>query len=216
MSAFPVLYSFRRCPYAMRARLAVSVSAQRCELREVVLRAKPPEMLAASPKGTVPVLVTNEGQVIEQSLDIMLWALKQHDPMGWLAPETGTLEDCLALIAYCDGDFKMHLDRYKYPERYDNTDAIFHREAASIFLQKLNVRLQTSAYLAGNQPTLADYAIAPFVRQFSHTDVVWFDSQSWIRLVAWLAEFEASALFESVMQKYPTWQSGAEGVIFPD
>ena len=122
MNALPVLYSFRRCPYAMRARLALAVSGQVCELREVVLRNKPQGLLQASPKGTVPVLVLPGGQVLEQSLDIMLWALAQHDPEGWLAPSNGTVAAMLALIAECDGPFKQALDRCKYPSRYPDAD----------------------------------------------------------------------------------------------
>ena len=121
-AALPVLYSFRRCPYAMRARLALAVSGQACELREVVLRNKPQGLLHASPKGTVPVLVLPTGQVLEQSLEIMLWALAQHDPEGWLIPSHGNLQDMLALIAECDGPFKQALDRCKYPSRYPDAD----------------------------------------------------------------------------------------------
>ena len=116
--ALPVLYSFRRCPYAMRARLALVAAGQRCELREVVLRNKPAEMLAASPKGTVPVLIAQDESVLEQSLDVMLWALRRGDPLRWLQPGTGTLQDMLALVARCDDEFKPQLDRYKYPERH--------------------------------------------------------------------------------------------------
>jgi glutathione S-transferase len=124
----PVLYSFRRCPYAMRARMAIAVSGQRCELREVVLRDKPAELLAASPKGTVPVLVDVDGSVIAQSLDIMLWALRRNDPERWLQPDGGTLDDMLSLIAECDGEFKRNLDGYKYPGRQPGADAGLHRQ----------------------------------------------------------------------------------------
>ena len=122
MTALPVLYSFRRCPYAMRARLALAVSDQVCELREVVLRNKPQGLLLASPKGTMPVLVLPSGQVLEQSLDIMLWVLAQRDPEGWLTPSHGSVQDMLALIAECDGSFKQALDRCKYPSRYPDAD----------------------------------------------------------------------------------------------
>src|SRR4051812_31105758 len=127
-SQLPILYSFRRCPYAMRARLAIAASGQRCELREVVLRDKPAEMLAASPKGTVPVLIDTDGRVLEESLDIMRWALGRSDPQAWLEPPSGSLEDMLELIARCDGDFKFHLDRYKYARRYQGADAGEHRQ----------------------------------------------------------------------------------------
>ncbi|GBG15627.1 glutathione S-transferase [Novimethylophilus kurashikiensis] len=210
----PVLYSFRRCPYAMRARLALLVSGQRCELREVVLRDKPQAMLDASPKGTVPVLILTDGQVLDESLDIMLWALRQYDPEQWLSPQQGSLEAMLALIAQCDGEFKFHLDRYKYPERYDNVDALEHREAAQGFLLGLEARLGEAAYLFGEHPALADMAIAPFVRQFSQTDLDWFSAQPWPRLRDWLSGIVGAGMFERVMEKYSQWVPGTDGVVF--
>ena len=167
MSALPVLYSFRRCPYAMRARLALAVSGQRCELREVVLRAKPQGLLQASPKGTVPVLVMQRGQVLEQSLDIMLWALGQYDPQGWLHPSQGTLAETQGLIAECDGPFKQALDRTKYPTRYPGCDPAYERAQAARWLGTLEARLNQHPFLFGDHYALADMAIAPFVRQFA-------------------------------------------------
>lgn len=200
----------------MRARLALLVSGKGCELREVVLSAKPPELLSISPKGTVPVLVTCEGRVIDQSLDIMLWVLGRHDPQGWLKPEDGSLEESLSLIATSDGEFKFHLGRYKYPDRFDNTHSTAHRDAGGIFLQTLNSRLMSRPFLSGTHPALADMAIAPFVRQFAQTDLAWFESCPWTQLHAWLYRFQDSDLFEKIMRKYPQWQSGTLGVIFPD
>jgi len=214
-NALPILYSFRRCPYAMRARLALAVSQTRCELREVVLRDKPAELLQASAKGTVPVLVLSDAGVIEHSLDIMLWALRRNDPQQWLAPATGTIQDMLELISQCDGPFKQRLDRYKYPERYPGIDPIEHRSLAEPFLRQLDQRLSGSPYLFGSHAALADRAIAPFVRQFAHTDKEWFAAQPWPALQAWLAGFLDSALFERVMQKYPAWRAGDPGVLFP-
>jgi len=210
--ALPILYSFRRCPYAMRARLAIAVSGQGVELREVVLKSKPAEMLAASPKGTVPVLAEPDGRVIEQSLEIMLWALERYDPEGWLTPGR---DEMLALIAQCDGDFKHHLDRTKYPERYAGANAAEHREAASGFLRELNQRLQTSACLFGERPALADMAIMPFVRQFAQIDAAWFAAQPWPALNRWLENLLASPLFATIMDKYAPWQSGTPGIRFP-
>lgn len=206
----PILYSFRRCPYAMRARLALLVSGTTCELREIVLRAKPQEMLQASPKGTVPVLVLPDGQVIDESLDIMLWALGRHDPQQWLAPETESLEAMLALIAQNDGDFKRHLDRYKYPDRYEHVDALEQRAMGSAFLAALEARLSSYSYLFGQRPALADMAIFPFIRQFAQTDAQWFDAQPWPHLQHWLAELLGLPMFERVMQKFEPWQSGDE------
>lgn len=211
----PVLYSFRRCPYAMRARLALAVSEQPCELREVVLRSKPAELLQASPKGTVPVLVLPGGQVIEQSLDIMLWALERRDPAAWLAPQKGNVDDMLELIAACDTEFKANLDRYKYPQRYDNVDALFHRQQCAAWLERLEQWLdERGGALFGEKPSLADAAIMPFVRQFSQVDRAWFDAQPWPNLQSWLAEWLHSPLFATVMVRHEPWQGG-QGPTFP-
>lgn len=211
--ALPVLYSFRRCPYAMRARLALAVSGEAHELREVVLRNKPAEMLAASPKGTVPVLVLSDGEVIDESLDVMLWALRRNDPDQWLAPAQGSLDDMLALIGGNDGDFKRSLDRYKYPNRYaeefaGNAEAFAqqHRGQGAAWLLKLD-GMPAGGWLFGSQASLADMALLPFVRQFAHTDPAWFAAQPWPRLQAWLAQFEASALYAGVMEKQAPWQN---------
>ena len=214
--ALPVLYSFRRCPYAMRARLALAVSCQTVELREVDLTDKPVEMLLASPKGSVPVLLTSDGKVLEESLDIMLWALGQHDPAGWLAPESGGLEEMLALIAECDGDFKHHLDCYKYPQRYQDVDVLTHRSAGAAFLLQLDARLNTHTYLFGNQPALADMAISPFVRQFAKTDEDWFNQQPWPALRAWLESIIRSRSFALIMTKHAKWAPGDACICFPD
>ncbi|MBC7984330.1 MAG: glutathione S-transferase [Candidatus Obscuribacterales bacterium] len=214
MTAQPILYSFRRCPYAMRARLAIAVSGQTCELREVVLRAKPHEMLVASPKGTVPILVDGS-MVVDESLDIMLWALKRHDPEQWLLPERGSLLEMQALIAVCDGHFKFHLDRYKYPERYSGCDRAESRVACSVYLRELNIRLTGGNYLFGSRAALADMAIAPFVRQFAHVDSDWFAAQPWLNLYGWLTAWEVSPLYQSAMCKYHAWKSGAAGASFP-
>ncbi len=215
MSTLPVLYSFRRCPYAMRARLALAVSGQVCELREVVLRNKPQGLLQASPKATVPVLVLTDGTVLEQSLDIMRWALGRSDPEGWLAPSHGDEAGMLALIAECDGSFKQALDRCKYPSRYPEADGALARTQAVAWLQGLEARLAEQPFLFGVHAALADMAVAPFVRQFAGIDVDWWAVQPWPRLQAWLAEWQASALFEGVMPKLEAWLDGTEGVRFP-
>ena len=222
-AALPVLYTFRRCPYAMRARLAIAVSGLQLEQREVVLRRKPAEMLAASPKGTVPVLVLPGGEVIEQSLDIMLWALRLNDPQRWLTPKGAALEDMLALVTGNDGAFKQSLDRYKYPNRYRNESAqesteesaddtkafaIAHRSQCTSWLAGLEARL-AGGWLCGPNASLADMALLPFVRQFAHTDASWFASQPWPRLQAWLAAFETSTLYLAVMEKRLPWQESS-------
>lgn len=214
MSALPVLYSFRRCPYAIRARLALSVAGQSCTLREVVLRNKPQALLEASAKATVPVLVLASGQVIDESLDIMLWALRQHDPESWLSPQLGDEPAMLALIAECDQHFKHHLDRYKYPQRFDLSDGTENRQQAALWLQKLDARLQKQPYLFGQQAALADMAILPFVRQFAHTDRDWFFAQNWPALARWLSTWLESDRFKAVMQKYEAWEPNSEPIVF--
>lgn len=209
MTERPVLYSFRRCPYAMRARMAIAVSEVHVELREVVLRDKPAEMLEASPKGTVPVLVLIDGGVIDESIDIMRWALDQNDPDNWLA------SDDPALVAVNDGPFKAALDRYKYPHRYDIVDAEPYRMEGWNILLNLNERLAEQAYLAGSQPGFADIAIFPFVRQFAATDPIWFDGQAAEPLKRWLVALTSSTLFEITMRRDPKWQVGDAETIFP-
>ncbi|WP_395614906.1 glutathione S-transferase [Sphingorhabdus sp.] len=209
MTALPILYSFRRCPYAMRARMAVAVSGVHVELREIVLRAKPPEMLEASPKGTVPVLLLPDGRVLEESLDIMRWALAQNDPMGWLA-----LDDQNLILAN-DGPFKQALDHYKYPHRYDLTDGIAHRDAALAHLADLNDQLAAALYLGGARPAFTDIALFPFVRQFAATDAEWFAALPLPALQKWLAALVGSDLFIQIMTRYPAWKAGDPPVHFP-
>ena len=206
--ADPVLYSFRRCPYAMRARMALLSSGVVCELREVALRSKPAAMLAISPKGTVPVLQLPDGQVLEQSLDIMLWALQRHDPENWLAASDTLHAEQLTLIGECDGAFKAHLDRYKYPNRYDLPDGLAHRAQGSVFLAELDGKLAGTSFLAGSTWGLPDAAIAPFVRQWAHTDPAWFSAQPWPALQAWINAWESSDSFETLMHKYAPWRAG--------
>jgi glutathione S-transferase len=203
----PVLYSFRRCPYAMRARLAIAVSGLTCELREVVLRDKPAELLSASPKGTVPVLALDANRVLEESLDIMFWALTQRDPEDWLrgySPHGPAAK----MITECDRNFKFHLDRYKYSTRFPDDDSLAHRHCAAGFLQDLDACLGEGAYLGGDRRGLADVAIFPFVRQFAQTDPHWFAAQPWENLHAWLVRFDEWPLFHAVMKKAPPWRPG--------
>lgn len=197
----------------MRARLALAVSGQACELREVVLKAKPAELLAASPKASVPVLVLPNGQVIDQSLDIMRWALSHSDPGQWL-PKEPQAAQVLAIIEDCEQTFKYHLDRYKYPGRFVGADPLAHRSAAAGWLSGLAQQLTGTGWLFGAKAGLADMAIAPFVRQFAQTDPEWFAAQDWPGLRTWLNAIVTSALFDSVMHKYPPWRSGADAVVF--
>ncbi|WP_347304216.1 glutathione S-transferase [Croceibacterium sp. TMG7-5b_MA50] len=193
-----ILYSFRRCPYAMRARMALAVSGTRYELREVRLQMKPDAMLLASPKGTVPVLVLPDGSVLDESLDIMRWALTRCDPEGWLS------RDDAALIAKNDQAFKRHLDRYKYPERHDS-NPLEHRRSGLTFLRELDVRLSAQSQLCGPARGLTDAAILPFVRQFAAVDREWFAAQPLAHLQAWLKEHLESDLFNTVMMRTAPW-----------
>jgi len=192
-----LLYSFRRCPYAMRARLALRYSGVPVQIIEVSLKAKPAEMLALSPKGTVPVLSV-DGRVIEESLEIMQWALVQHDPDDWLLQGDPAV---LALIAENDQGFKYHLDRYKYADRYPEHPMEHYRAEGEVFLQKLEGLLTERAYLLARYPSLADMALAPFVRQFAHVDREWFAGTPYQRLQAWLQRVLTSPLFIAVMTK---------------
>ena len=205
MTDHAVLYSFRRCPYAMRARLALRVSGVTYEHREVALKAKPAEMLAVSPKGTVPVLCLPSGQVLEQSLDIMQWALQHNDPGGWLPQRAELRAWTDEAIATNDGAFKTHLDRYKYPQRFGLQDGLAHRDLGAAVLTRWQQVLAQQAFLAGDRWGLADACLAPFVRQFARTDRAWFDAQPWPQLLAWLVAFENSEAFLAVMHKHPLW-----------
>lgn len=209
MTALPILYSFRRCPYAMRARMAVAVSGVQVELREVVLRDKPAEMLEVSPKATVPVLLLPDGEVLEESLDIMHWALGQNDPEGWLAHVADDL------IEANDGPFKHVLDRYKYPHRYDLPDGIQHRDAGLVHLTELDAKLRSAPFLGGDRCGFTDIALFPFVRQFAATDHIWFDAQPLPALQRWLSGLLQSELFVQIMTRYPQWKAGDAPTLFP-
>ncbi len=210
----PVLYSFRRCPYAMRARLGLASSKQQVELREVVLREKPAEMIAASPKATVPVLVLSDGAVIDESYDIMRWALSQNDPEGLRDYTEDTLIRIDELVAESDGPFKSALDRYKYPNRYEDITREEQRELGAAFMQKLDKMLDGQSFLFGDRFSFADAAILPFVRQFAHVDRDWFWADEWSNVIRWLEAFLESERFKGIMMKYPQWKSGEDGIPF--
>jgi glutathione S-transferase len=204
----PLLYTFRRCPYAIRARLAVHASGVPVEMREVDLKHKPPDMLALSPKGTVPVLRLPDGKVIDESLDVMHWALSVNDPEGWLDLGAEARADADALIARNDGPFKQQLDRYKYPNRASsrlpdgtNPPAAQHRDEAGGILADLDARLSRDTWLLGARFSIADAALAPFVRQFAMVDPAWFSATPWTSLRRWLDTTLVSARFAAVMQK---------------
>ena len=189
----------------MRARLALEVSGAELDLVEVSLKDKPARMLEISPKGTVPVVELDDGTVIDESLDIMLWTLRRNDPEGWLGADDASLAEMQALIAQNDGDFKHHLDRTKYAVRYEDADPEVHREAAQQFLTALSDRLATTSFLMGDQPMLADWAIFPFIRQFANIDRVRFDACNTARLREWLDWGLESVRFQTIMKKGSRW-----------
>ncbi len=203
----PILYSFRRCPYAMRGRMALHIASIETEHREILLRDKPKAMLDVSPKGTVPVLILPNGDVIDESLDVMHWALGQNDPENWLAGDESLSK---SLLSENDGDFKFNLDRYKYASRYD-ADAKRgdtnpeHQRAAEKFIQTLETQLTKSPYLLGEYRTLTDIAIFPFIRQFANTDKTSWENNDYPNTRNWLARHLSSDLFQAIMVKHPLW-----------
>ena len=208
--SLPCLYSFRRCPYAMRARMALVYSAIRVELREVKLSAMPAELLNMSPKATVPVMRINDGTVFAESLDIMHWALSISDPQQWLMEDVESQE----LIRQNDVEFKPLLDNYKYADRFLQKSQLEHRIQAEKFLASLESRLVENIWLFDNRLTISDVAIMPFIRQFAGVDPQWFAQCKYTGVRRWLNQQIESELFQSVMHKYAFWQSGDEPVFF--
>ncbi|MCL4162097.1 UNVERIFIED_CONTAM: hypothetical protein GTU68_043346 [Idotea baltica] len=198
----------------MRARMALYYAGVTCELREVVLKNKPQEMLAVSAKGTVPVLLLKE-QVIDESLDVMRWALQQNDPDEW---SDVNLDD--SLIARNDDYFKFYLDRYKYFDRYPEKDQEYYLQQACVFINELETAIaisnEGSAWLNGDSLSSVDVAVFPFVRQFAFVDKNVFNQLPYPKVQQWLALLLDSDLFQSVMLKYPAWQDGQQTVFFPN
>ena len=208
----PILYSFRRCPYAMRARLSLLRAGITCEMREVVLRDRPTHMLEISPKGTVPVLLLPNGEVLEESLDIMNWASEKIESAGW---SKTLIQNSQSLVDELDNDFKYNLDRYKYPNRYEDVDHIFHRDANLEFLQQIDQLLSENQFLSGKERGYLDCAIFPFVRQFANHDRNWFDSLDLENMRNWLESCLESEEFKTTMKKFPQWKEGDELVYWP-
>ena len=211
-SSYHCLYSFRRCPYAMRARLGILFAELQVELREITLKNKPSQMLAISPKGTVPVLQLLDGTVIEESTEIMIWTLEQQDPQGLLDAEV--LQQANAWIDKNDNEFKYWLDRYKYADRHTDMTQTEYQQKGEIFLQVLEELLTKNPYLLGKTVTIADIGIMPFVRQFAHVDRDVFYSLPYPNLQRWLQDWLQHPFFLQTMTKFQPWQDGAEAVIF--
>ncbi|MCH9639504.1 MAG: glutathione S-transferase [Betaproteobacteria bacterium] len=197
----PLLYTFRRCPFAIRARLALKVSGVEVDMHEVSLRDKPQALLVCSPKGTVPVIQFSDGRVIEESLDIMQWALSINDPEQWLDSPHGASAAAMSLIGQNDGAFKQALDLYKYAVRFPEHSESYYRAQAETFLVELETRLSHSGYLMGDRLTLPDMAIFPFIRQFSNVDKDWFYASKYQHLIKWLNSLLDSIIFQAVMLK---------------
>ncbi|RYX92500.1 MAG: glutathione S-transferase [Comamonadaceae bacterium] len=199
----PLLYTYRRCPFAMRARMALLQAHVGFDAQEIQLRDKPAALLALSPKGTVPVMQLPDGSVLEQSLDIMRWAFDGRDGAGWWQRAFSSTNS--ELVALNDGPFKQHLDHYKYPERHPDADATWHRgQAVLVLLEPLEQQLSQARWLGGATPCAADLAIFPFVRQFRAVDPQWFDGQARSATQHWLQSWLDSPQFAACMQKLPT------------
>lgn len=211
----PILYTFRRCPYAMRARMAIYYSGITVQIREILLKDKPKQMLEVSPKGTVPVLLLSNGEVIEESREVMMWALKQNDPESWYA---GLCQEQQSEIQFLinrnDNDFKPWLDKYKYSVGYPEHSQEYYRKNAEVYLFDLNTRLSLSKYLVADVVSIADIAIFPFIRQFAFVDKTWFEQTQYSYLRNWLNTLLNSELFYSIMNKYPCWRQGDASTIF--
>ena len=203
---YPILYTFRRCPYAMRARFAIRSSKIIVEIREIKLQEKPLEFLKLSPKGTVPVLITNSGEVLEESMDIIYWALNKNDPHKWLAKGKLENQEIIKLLDDLENKFKPNLDKYKYPSRFSGVDQFFHRDKNLCFLKKLNRYLENNKSLNCEHLSLLDYTIFPFVRQFRNVDQDWFDKLNFIFLNKWINQIIDSKDFSSIMKKFKKWE----------
>ena len=210
----PVLYSFRRCPYAMRARLAIKYSGIEVELREIDLNNIPKALSDISSDETVPLIVFPDGKTIDESWDIVKWAVTSNDPDGWLGSDVSLLQDAEMLVETNDYSFKQDLDHYKYADRYPEYPMQHYRSEGEEFLIELEDRLSDNRYLSADSLSLSDIAVLPFIRQFALVDKAWFDSTPYTRVQAWLNTFLESELFESVMNKYPLWVEGDEPVLF--
>lgn len=214
-NSFPILYSLRNCPYAMRARIAIFKAKQTVLLRDVVLSNKPKEMIAESPKGTVPVLVLTNKMVLEESLEIMLWALNETDPNDLLHKNDPTaVEQMLEIIQLFDDEFKESLEQYKCAKRYKENNIEQCREKCEQYLQQLEQRLANTQYLMSNKESLVDIALVPFIRQFARVERQWYLQSPYPNVRQWLNNYLQSPMFTKVMAKYPLWLDNHEVVLF--
>ena len=204
----PILFSFRRCPYAMRARIAIKLCDLECEIREINLKSKNKEFLKLSPKGTVPVLVLPDDKIIEESIDIVHWAIKTNDPYNLKLDNPIKFNEDIKLIRIFDGEFKYHLDRYKYDTRFKDAKREEHKYKARDLLVNLNDRLEEKKWLNGDNVSLSDISILPFIRQYRIADIKWFDEQLELpNINRWLDNFLNSKILNNVMKKYKIWET---------
>ncbi|MFK5912854.1 MAG: glutathione S-transferase [Woeseiaceae bacterium] len=211
----PILYSLRQCPYAMRARMGIFLSRQPVMLRDIIMTNIPDDMVIASAKAEVPVLVLPDSSVIDQSLDVMIWALKNSDPDDLLlSNQSNAFEDMLDFIYRSDNEFVDNLKKYKAASRYHDETEIHCREQCEVFISELELRLTKHDYLMGNSASLADYAILPFIRQFSRVDRKWYLQAPYLKLQLWLDKHYQNPMFSKVMKKYPQWLESKEDVLF--
>ncbi|CAK2399491.1 Glutathione S-transferase [Vibrio crassostreae] len=214
-SDLPILYSLRRCPYAMRGRMGIALSQQKVLLREIVTKDKPSELLASSPKGTVPVLVLPQGTIIEQSIEVMIWALEQNDPQDLLRSSEPELnQEILELIARNDNEFIGHLEKYRASVRYRNIDTEQRRKACEGFISELESKLAQHEYLFGDTPSLTDFAVMPFVSQFVRVEKKWFVKSEYQNVGRWLRAHLDSKLYTQVMKQYPLWNETKHDCLF--
>ena len=207
----PILYSFRRCPYAMRARMVLLHSKIQCEIREIKLSNKPKEMLAISPKGTVPVLILENGDILDESLGVMLWAIEQGNLRNLF---NSGKKEILDLIKINDGEFKDAIDRYKYSSLYPEKPMIEYRKMGELFLKKIESCLEKNKFIFGKNISLADLAIFPFIRQFCRVDIDWFNSSLFKKIKEWTLFFEGSENFIDIMRKIKPWTTGDKPTLF--
>lgn len=211
----PLIYSLRRCPYCMRARLGLLLAKQPVMLRDVVIKNLPTEMLTVSPKGTVPVLVLDDSSVIDESLDIMIWALNQNDPNNLLlSGQPNALPAMLTLINRNDNEFVFSLEKYKVAARYHDTTEGYYRQQCELFICHLEQRLTDQNFFMGNRPSLTDYALLPFIRQFSRVDRRWYLKAPYPNLQRWLGIHYQNPLYSKAMTKYPRWLDNHEDILF--
>lgn len=213
--SLPILYSLRQCPYAMRARIGILLAKQTVLLRDIVMTDIPKEMLMASPKGTVPVLLFENESVIDESIDIMIWALNQNDPDNLLyKDQANCYVDMLALIKKNDTEFVAALNKYKAASRYRDTNKEVCRQQCEYFISQLEERLNKHEYLIGDTVSLADYAILPFIRQFSRVDRKWYSQSPYPKLQRWLEKHYLNPLFSKAMKIQPQWTTNRALVFF--